>query len=62
MGGTPVVGVDTDTDDLAAAYEADGEVEEFVDPDCKELFPFRGNRMRFKVEKKRGDNLPLDRK
>lgn len=42
MGGTAVVGIDTDTDDLAAAYEADGEVEEFVDPDCKELFPFRG--------------------
>lgn len=42
MGGTPVVGVDTDTDYLAATYEADGEVEEFVDPNCKELFPFRG--------------------
>lgn len=42
MGGTPVVGIDTDTDDLAAADKADGEVEEFVDPDCKELFPFRG--------------------
>lgn len=37
MGGTPVVGVDTDTDDLAAADEADGQVEEFVDTDCKEL-------------------------
>lgn len=40
MGCTPVVGVDTDTDDLTPADEADSEMEEFVNPDCKELVTF----------------------
>lgn len=40
MGRTPVVGIDTDTDDLTPADEADREMEEFVDPDCKELVVF----------------------
>lgn len=40
MGCTPVVGIDTDTDDLTPTDEADSEMEEFVDPDCKELVAF----------------------
>lgn len=40
MGRTPVVGIDTDTDDLTPADEAKSEMEEFVDPDCKELVVF----------------------
>lgn len=40
MGRTPVVGIDTDTDDLTPADEAKSEMEEFVDSDCKELVVF----------------------
>lgn len=37
MGGIFVVGVDIDIDDLVVVDEVDGQVEEFVDIDCKEL-------------------------
>lgn len=40
MGRTPFVGIDTDADDLTPTDEADSEMEEFVDPDCKELVVF----------------------